>query len=219
MFIRHLVKLELAALFVSFLILSTFIQVRLPFVSFVLPQMPDTWLWFESSYMYLGTYAGTFQLPMVFLCLVLLDGTLATLTLGLYLLIGLLFLPIFYYGGGLAYLHQATFGYLLILLPASWLWLMMVKRHRRRILPLKRYLSASLMVLGLIQLFGGLYAALALDLIPLSFILGFALPQLAWQAPTVVFIVLVTWQFQVRWRRAFPPKSAPSLVKPSATDV
>lgn len=217
MFIRYLVKLELAALFVSFLILSTFIQVRLPFVSFVLPQMPDTWLWYDkSTFVYLGSYAGTFQVPMIFLCLVLLEGTLAALTLALYLLIGLLLLPIFYYGGGLAYIQQATFGYLIILLPAAGLWLMMIKRHRRRILPLRRYLSASLIVLGLIQLFGGLYAALVLDLIPLPFILGFVLPQLTWQVPTVIFIVLITWQFQVRWRQLSPSQAVLGISSPTA---
>ena len=55
-----------------------------------------------------------------------------------------------------------------------------------------------MIVLGLIQLFGGLYAALILDLIPLPFIMGFVLPHLTWQIPSILFIVLITWQFQRR---------------------
>src|SRR5688572_5424782 len=128
MTIRYLVKLELAVLFLSLLILSTFIQFKLPFVSFVLPQLTDTDLFVETSWLYAGTYSGNLQLPMIFLMLVVLEGLMTSVILGVYLLLGLSLVPIFFYGGGWAYIQQPTFGYLLILLPAAWLWMFTLKR-------------------------------------------------------------------------------------------
>lgn len=209
MAIRYLVKLELAALFVTLFILSSFIQFRLPFISFMVPQLPDTWLWFESSWLYLGTYSGNLQIPIYFLCLVLLDGTLATLTLGIYLLMGLTFFSIFYYGGGPAYFSQPTFGYLAALLPAAWLWMLTVRRHPRRMPKPTKYIAASLISLGLIQLFGGLYAALYYQLIPFEFMLRFVLPQLTWQIPAVLFMVLLPAQIQDYRQRQSRQKKGP----------
>lgn len=201
MSIRYLVKLELVALFLSLFILSSFVQFRLPFISVVPPQLPDTWFWAKMPWFYLGTYSGNLQLPMYFLCLTLLDGTLATLTLGLYLLMGLTIFPIFYYGGGPAYFSQPTFGYLAILLPAAWLWMLTLRRHPRRMPKPRKYISASLISLGLIQLFGGLYVALYYQLIPFEFILSFVVPQLTWQIPAVLFAVLLPAQIQDWWRQ------------------
>jgi len=194
--IRYLVKLELAAFFVTLFILSSFIQFRLPFISFMVPQLPDTWLWYESSWLYMGSYSGNLQIPIYFLCLVLLDGTLATLTLGVYLLLGLSFFSIFYYGGGPAYFSQPTLGYLIALLPSAWLWMVTIRRHPRRMPKPSKYIAASLISLGLIQLFGGLYAALYYQLIPFEFIARFVFPQLIWQIPSVLFVVLLSAQIQ-----------------------
>lgn len=205
MLIRPLLKAELILLSLSMLILATFVQIRLPFISFVLPQLPDTQLWVESPWLYVGTFAGSIQIPALFICLMLFDGVLTSLTLGLYLLLGLLGLPIFYHGGGLGYFQQPTFGYLLILLPAAWVWMFTLKRHPRRQPPVQKYLSASLTALLMIHLFGGLYAALYHSLVPLRFVLSFVLPQLFWQIPSVFFIVLSIWQLQ---RIFAPPKHA-----------
>lgn len=200
MTIRFLVKLELAALFLTLLILATFIQFQLPFFSFMLPQLPDTHLVLDLPWLYAGTYAGTLQIPMVFLMLVALEGWLTTLTLSLYLLLGLSFFPIFFYGGGWAYLQQPTFAYLAALLPAAWLWMFTLKRHPRRYIPASRYIWASMVSLGLIHLFGGLCLALYYQLIPLEFMLTFVLPQLSWQIPSVLFIVLIMIQFKALFR-------------------
>ncbi|HEY9843064.1 MAG TPA: biotin transporter BioY [Candidatus Obscuribacterales bacterium] len=210
MTIRYLVKLELAALFLSLLILATFIQLRLPFISFQLPQLPDTWLWDRLSWPYVWTYSGNLQIPMVFLMLVVLDGALASLTLGAYLLLGLCAFPIFFYGGGWAYLHQPTFGYLAALLPSAWLWMFTLRRHPRRAIPIKRYIWASLMSLGLIHLFGGLWAALYYQLIPLEFLLNFVLPQLTWQLPSMLFVVLVVVQLKEMLREPPPRRRSAS---------
>ncbi len=196
MTIRYLVKFELAALFLSLLILSTFLQFKLPFVSFVPPQLTNTDLFIEWSWLYAGTYSGNLQLPMVFLMLAVLEGLLTSVVLGVYLLLGLSFLPIFFYGGGWAYLQQPTFGYLLILLPAAWLWMYTLKRHPRRYIPISRYVWTSMMALGLIHLFGGLYAALYYKLIPFEFLMTFVLPRLTWEAPSIIFIVLLVVQIK-----------------------
>lgn len=188
--LRHVVRLELLLLFISLLIFLTFVQFRLPFVSFVLPQLPETQLWLELPWLYAGTYAGNLQIPTVFLCLMLLNGVWSSLTLAAYLAIGLFGLPIFFYGGGWAYVQQPTFGYLLVLLPAAWLWMFTLRRHPRRRIPSSRYVFATLVSLGLIHLFGGLYAALYYQLIPLEFLLNFVIPQLTWQIPAVLFVVL-----------------------------
>lgn len=206
MTIRILVKLELAALFFSLLILATFFQLRLPFFSFYLPQLADTRLVVELPWFYAGTYAGNLQIPMVFLMLTVLDGPLATLILGLYLLLGLSLFPIFYYGGGWSYVTQPTFGYLAALLPSAWLWMFTLRRHPRRRIPLERYAWASMMSLGLIHLFGGLWAALYYQLIPLSFLLSFVLPQLTWQIPSVLFVVLSVMQLRQLGKKSLPQR-------------
>lgn len=203
--VRHLVKLELMALFLSLLILGTFLQLRLPFVSFVLPQLPDTWLWIESPWFYAGTYTGNLQLPIFFLCLALLNGGLSSLVLLTYLGIGLGAVPIFFYGGGLAYLQQPTFGYLLALLPAAWLWMLNLRRHPRRLPSPQKYLFATTVSLLIIHLFGGLYLAMYYQLIPFEFMLRFVMPQLVWQWPATLFVVLLVAQLQQVWYTKFPP--------------
>lgn len=203
--IRYLVKFELVLFFVSLLILGTFLQVRLPFIAFRLPQLAETSLWFSSSWLYLGMYTGNLQIPIYFLCLLVFSGTLASITLILYLALGLFVLPIFFYGGGLEYLNQPTFGYILSLLPAAWLWMFMVRRYARGPAPLSRYISATLISLLLIHLFGGFYAAIYYQLIPLDFILQFVLPQLTWQVPAALFVLLGCLSVQEKWRELFPP--------------
>lgn len=203
--VRHLVKLELMALFLSLLILGTFMQFRLPFFSFVLPQLPDTRLWIESPWFYAGTYTGNLQLPIFFLCLALLNGGLSSLVLITYLAIGLGWLPIFFYGGGAAYLQQPTFGYLLALLPAAWLWMLNLRRHPRRLPSLQKYLLATTVSLLIIHLFGGLYLAMYYQLIPFEFMLRFVMPQLVWQWPATLFVVLLVAQLQQAWYNKFPP--------------
>lgn len=206
MTIRYLVKLELAALFLSLLILATFIQFRLPFIGFWLPQLPDTRLMIELPWLYAGTYSGNLQIPMVFLMMLVLEGALTSLTLMVYLLLGLTAVPIFFYGGGWSYLHQPTFGYLAALLPSAWLWMFTLRRHPRRQIPLSRYLWTSLMSLGLIHLFGGLWAAIYYQLIPLEFLLSFVLPQMTWQIPSVLFVVLVVVQIRSLGQKPLPAR-------------
>lgn len=210
MTIRILVKLELAALFLSLLILATFVQLHLPFVAFWLPQLPDTRLllampWFSSGAgLYFGTYAGNLQIPMVFLMMTVLDGALTSLTLLIYLLLGLSAFPIFFYGGGWSYVHEPTFGYLLAMLPSAWLWMFTLRRHPRRQIPLGRYAWTSLMSLGLIHLFGGFWASLSFQMVPIEFLVTYVIPQLTWQIPSVLFVVLAVVQLRSLGQKPLP---------------
>ena len=63
--------------------------------------------------------AYTFQVFFVFMAGVLLGPKLGALSQGLYVLIGLLGLPVFAGGGGVSYILQPTFGFLLSYIPAA----------------------------------------------------------------------------------------------------
>lgn len=188
--IRLLVKLELAAFLLSLLIVFSFVQFELPFISFILPQLPETHLSIETNWFYAGTYAGTLMIPMVFVMMLILDAWLLNLSLGLYLLLGLGFAPIFFHGGGWSYLQQPTFGYIAALLPAAWIWLATLRRHPRKSISSKRYVLTSVLSLCMIHFVGGIWLALAYQMIPLEFMLSFVMPQLIWQMPSIIFIVL-----------------------------
>lgn len=61
----------------------------------------------------------TLQPLMIFLCGLFFRPKLAFLTVSLYLLLGLLGFPIFAHGGGINYIFQPTFGYLIGFLVAA----------------------------------------------------------------------------------------------------
>lgn len=63
----------------------------------------------------------TMQTPVVLLCGLLLGKKFAPLTVGCYLALGLLGLPVFNQGGGIGYLVQPTFGYLVGFLACSFI--------------------------------------------------------------------------------------------------
>jgi len=191
MLVQPILRVLIALWFLSLMIIFTFVQVRLPFLSLGLPQLPDTWLGYESSWLYLGTYAGNLQIFIYFLCLFFLNGVLIHILLGFYLFLGLTSFPIFYHGGGPAYFQEPTLGFLLMLLPAAWFWLSQLKRHPRNPISVTRYMSVSVVTLLLIYIAGGLYAALAYKLVPTQFLFRFILPHLCWNIPAVLFIALV----------------------------
>lgn len=191
MLVQPLLRVLIALWFLSLMIVFTFVQVRLPFISLGLPQLPDTWLGYESRWLYMGTYAGNLQIFIYFFCLFFLNGVLINLLLGLYLLLGLTSFPIFYHGGGPTYFQQPTLGFLLILMPAAWFWMLQLKRHPRKPIPVNRYIFVSILTLLLIYIAGGLYAALAYNIVPTQFLFSFILPHLCWNIPAVIFIALL----------------------------
>ncbi len=67
----------------------------------------------------LGIVPMTLQTPVVMLSGILLGKKVGVMACALYLLLGLLGLPVFALGGGIGYLLQPTFGYLLGFVPAA----------------------------------------------------------------------------------------------------
>ncbi len=89
--------MTLCGLFTALIAVGAFIQIPFPLVPF------------------------TLQTLFVVMAALLLGPQYASLSVGLYLLLGLSGLPVFTKGGGPAYILQPTFGYLLGFLAAVWL--------------------------------------------------------------------------------------------------
>lgn len=77
-----------------------------------------------------------------------------------YIVLGLIGLPVFTAGGGIAYVFQPTFGFLLALIPAAWL---IGRMTENRCTP-RRVALASAAGFGLIYLIGVPYMYLILNL-------------------------------------------------------
>ena len=78
---------------------------------------------------------------------ILLGAGYGALSQGVYVLIGLVGVPIFALGGGFSYVLQPTFGFLLGLIPAAWVIGVLAKR------PLKFWRTALAMLAGLAVLY------------------------------------------------------------------
>lgn len=191
--LRILVKLEGVAFFLTLFILATFIHLRMPYFSLITPTLPEAKAWFTHTWFQVGTYTTNLQLLVVMACILLFDTPLATLTLLLYLLLGFLGFPIFYQGGGLAYLKQPTTGYLISLLPATWFCGLLLRRHpRRQPLP-GPYILAATLTLVMIHVIGGIYAAIYFQMVPIQYLASYSLPQLPWQIAWVCLLALLVY--------------------------
>lgn len=108
-----------------------------------------------------GPVPFTLQPLVVFLCGVVLRPRLALMSQLTYLLVGLLGLPVFAYGGGLGYVLNPTFGFLIGFALAAWTISLVV--HAGSDPGLARILSGLL--LGMVVVYGvgilGLYVNLA----------------------------------------------------------
>lgn len=196
--LRVLVKFEGVALFLTLLILSTFIHLRMPYFSVIAPVLPDAEPWISTAWFHAGTYTTNLQLLVVMACILLLSTPLATLTLLLYLLLGFSGLPIFYQGGGLAYLNQATTGYLISLLPATWFSGLLLRRHpRRQPLP-GPYILTAVLTLVMIHVMGGIYAAVYFQMVPVQYLASYSLPQLPWQITLLFLLALLVYDLNRR---------------------
>ena len=83
----------------------------------------------------IGLVPASLQTVFVLLAGMLLGARRGALAVLLYLLLGLIGLPVFTAGGGPGYILHPTFGYLLGMLPAAWLAGTIAQRNHRRDLP------------------------------------------------------------------------------------
>lgn len=151
-------------------IAGTFIPANLA-LPIILPQAGQIPLRLEAVYTY--PLQVTYQIGAVLLAGCMGGAEAATLSQIAYLTLGLSSFPIFAYGGGLGYLQEPTFGYLLGFIPAAWLCGSLAFRQ-----------SARLETLTLSS-FAGLVVIHAIGLVYLSGLVLFKIvPQPWWSAVT-----------------------------------
>ena len=97
----------------------------------------------------------TLQLLFTMMAGLLLGGKLGAVSVGVYILMGLLGLPIFAEGGGFAYVLKPSFGYIIGFAVASYVTGMIANRVPDP--SYKRLLAANFIGLGIVYLFGMVY--------------------------------------------------------------
>lgn len=112
--------LILTCLCVLFIIVATFTQITLkhPYLpldtlSFLAQDVSD----YEILHHFIKSYKYIPQIPIVFFIVALLGRKFGMLSVMMYIVLGLFF-PIFALGGGISYLFEYGFGYILAFLPA-----------------------------------------------------------------------------------------------------
>ncbi|MGL5717635.1 MAG: biotin transporter BioY [Paraclostridium sp.] len=121
-------NLTLVALFAALTAIGAFIQIPIPYVPFTL------------QYMFCA-FAG-----------ILLGSKLGMLSQLLYVVIGLIGIPVFTQGGGLAYIFKPTFGYLIGFIVAAYVIGKIVESQRE--VTVKNLLIASMIGLFFIYIIG-----------------------------------------------------------------
>ncbi|WP_448560704.1 biotin transporter BioY [Trichothermofontia sp.] len=79
------------------------------------------WLWLQSDTIQTYSLGVTCQIGAVLLIACLGGKNAATLSQIAYLVLGLIWYPVFTHGGGVTYIKEPTFGYLLGFVPAAWI--------------------------------------------------------------------------------------------------
>ena len=124
-------ELVLCALFVALIAVGAFIKVPIPVVPF------------------------TLQLLFTMMAGLLLGGKLGCSAVGAYIFLGLAGLPIFTQGGGLAYVFQPTFGYIIGFAVGAYVTGVIANRRDRP--GYGRLLTANFAGLAIVYLFGMVY--------------------------------------------------------------
>lgn len=124
-------SLILCSLFASLIAIGAFIKIPIPVVPFTLQVL-------------FTTLAG-----------LLLGPRLGAISVGIYLLVGLIGIPVFTQGGGLSYIFQPTFGYLIGFLIGT--YVTGIISHKNNNPSLKRLTYASLAGLTIVYIFGMVY--------------------------------------------------------------
>lgn len=121
----------LCALFAALTAVGAFLKVPIPYVPF------------------------TLQFLFTMLAGLLLGGRLGAISVGVYLVMGLVGLPIFTEGGGLGYLLKPTFGYLIGFCIAAYVTGKLTEC--REVVSLKKILAANFIGLAIVYLAGMVY--------------------------------------------------------------
>lgn len=124
-------NLILCSLFVALIIVGAFIKIPIPVVPF------------------------TLQFLFTMMAGLLLGGRLGALSVCIYIVLGLLGLPVFAEGGGLSYLFKPSFGYIIGFAAASYVTGTIANRVANP--GYKRLLIANFTGLGIVYLFGMVY--------------------------------------------------------------
>ena len=124
-------SLILCSLFAALIAIGAFIKIPVPIVPFTLQVL-------------FSTLAG-----------LLLGPRLGVISVGIYLLLGLVGLPIFTKGGGPSYIFQPTFGYLIGFLIGVYVTGSIA--HKTKNPSLKRLITASLVGLTIVYIIGMIY--------------------------------------------------------------
>lgn len=123
--------LIMCSLFVALIIVGAFIKIPVPVVPF------------------------TLQLLFTMMAGLLLGGKLGALSVCVYILMGLLGLPVFAEGGGLAYILKPSFGYIIGFAVASYVTGIIANKVSNP--SYKRLFAANFIGLGIVYLFGMVY--------------------------------------------------------------
>lgn len=124
-------NLILCSMFVPLIIAGAFIKIPVPVVPF------------------------TLQFLFTMMAGLLLGGKLGAASVGVYILIGLIGLPVFAEGGGIAYILKPSFGYIIGFAAASYITGIIANKAANP--GYKRLLAANFIGLGIVYLFGMSY--------------------------------------------------------------
>ena len=124
-------NLMMCALFAALIAAGAFIKIPIPVVPF------------------------TLQLLFTMLAGLLLGGKLGAISVGVYILMGLIGLPVFVEGGGIAYIFKPTFGYLIGFAVASYVTGCIA--HQAALPSFRRLLAANLIGLVIVYALGMSY--------------------------------------------------------------
>ena len=121
----------LCSLFVALIVVGAFIRIPIPVVPF------------------------TLQLLFTMLAGLLLGGKLGAISVCIYIVMGLIGLPVFTEGGGLSYVFKPSFGYIIGFAVASYVTGTIANKITNP--GYKRLLAANFIGLGIVYLFGMVY--------------------------------------------------------------
>lgn len=124
-------NITLVSLFTALIVIGAFIRIPIPVVPF------------------------TLQFLFTMLAGLLLGGKLGALSVGLYIILGLIGLPIFTQGGGIGYIFTPTFGYIIGFCVGAYITGNIANKVTNP--SYKRLYAANFIGLGVVYLFGMIY--------------------------------------------------------------